>query len=394
MDPLFKLTHADLADYIRSSASAPLLKRVENLRREDATYDLLFDMIDSIRHNAGIPAEQQSSAPVTLKTLDIDHSQIEGLLSGNATVADGRQFLSRLMNSGSYYRQLFMHLLDMNPQRQAEIISDLGEIQQVRSNRELLEEIVGIKPDITPPKVEKGFQLSEFLRSFGWRFAAAVPALLVLLLVGNAIMLGPLGKFDLRENAPDGYRHSLINATRGATQSQFDTNNLLRQVQSLSGLLVTSSSDYDTSDYEEAIATLRKGGAIADKLRNESIAAMEDSLKRQPDSSLSELLTEARKVTQDYHFYLGIYHLVRNNPGDASTAVGYLQEAQTLAKTYKINTAYREYYYLGLANAFANNKEKAIELLNAIPPSSKFAERAELAIERLGLSFFERMTDL
>jgi|GEM_PF-6842799 len=394
MDPLFKLTHADLADYIRSSASAPLLKRVENLRSGDATYGLLFDMIDSIRHNAGIPAEEQASNPMPLQALDIDHSQIEGLLSGNATVADGRQFLSRLMSSRRYYQQMFLHLLEMNPQRQSEIISDLGEIQQVRSNRELLEEIVGIPAASATPRAESGFNLAEFIRGFGWRFAAAIPALLVLLLVGNAFMLGPLGNFDLRENAPDGYRHSLINATRGASQSHFDMNNLLRQVQSLSGLLVTSSSDYDTSDYEEAIATLSKGNTIAEKLRNESIAAMEDSLKRQPDSSLAALLSEARKVTQDYHFYLGIYHLVRNNPGDASTAVGYLQEAQTLAETYNIDTSYREYYYLGLANAFANDKEKAIELLNAIPPSSKFAERAELAIERLGLSFFERMTDL
>jgi len=392
MDSLFKLSHSELADYIRSTASAPLLKRVENLRGEDASYGLLFDMIDNVRYGAGIPSESRTEQnPIPLEPLNVDHNQLEGLLSGNATVADGRSFLSQLMSSQRYYQQFFLYLLEMDPQRQSEIVSDLGEVVQVRSNRELIEDVIGIVPK--PAKSPGGFTLPDFLNNFGWRFATAIPALLVLLLVGNAFMAGPLGKFDVRENAPNGYQHNLVNATRGATQSHFDVNNLLRQIQSLIGLLVTSSSDYDTSEYDEAIAMLSKGKGIAQKLRRESIAAMEDSLAHQPDSNLANLLMEARKVTQDYHFYLGIYHLVRNKPGDAKKAVALLTDAKLLAEGYALDTAHRESYYLGLANAFADDKATALKLLRAIPENSPYSVRANTAIERLGLNFFERMID-
>lgn len=155
-----------------------------------------------------------------------------------------------------------------------------------------------------------------------------------------------------------------------------------RLYQQILWLFDWTKTDYQQGNYAAVIEKLDAPGAQS------ALQVMESLLAAPTPQNLdSNRIAEAKRMVQNYYFYLGAAHLgiyrqqekalfTSSQPSHLDEAVISFSKAEALAKKYALNTSEREQYFLGFTHALQKNNNRALEELAQVKPQSEYYARA------------------
>ena len=399
------IRHQQLAAFLLGKTEELSPAVVEDIRKKNPSYNLLFEIISTIRKHREIDltAVEAVEDPPFEKVEDM----LLQLISGESQEQDEQQFLKLLVSSPTFYRRLMEKLDTIAPRVEFEPVEEIREgVVSVRSDDELLDVVLAQARTTEPNRVEaagvgivqsildKIDQLAARLRPAP-RYAFAIPALAALVLVSYFVLRGfmesPLSQYRWDTDVP--YQTTGI-ALRGAeaipeANLSATATEALTVHQQLKDLLTLGLGSYLRTDYQQMIATLERGLT--------SLLSLQQALpqvKNELSGYDSNLVSDMQKLVQNYYFYLGVgsMALSQTRKVDLSEnerqqyrqkALTFLVRAREFADRYDISTSNREDYFLGLTYALSHEIEAARNVLENIPQDSEYYSDARALMKQM-----------
>ena len=360
-----QLTHQKIAGYIRGDLKKEDIKQTNDLTNKYANYELFFELIDKLRPQVSIKKEADNK-----ESLNFSFKELEDLLlnflSGNIGTQDAQRFMDALLFSPVFFRRLLIKINEASPELPKEELTEMPTVD-IKSDETVVSEVVRL----VKHKDEKEYPTSE-QNSFWEKMSRfidlpnRVPAYAILVfifLLGGYFTYHKINEY--RFYAQFVYDNEVPYDPDSGLRSGEEPALTNPQLQSFVRQCEIGIADYLARDYKKAIDVF------------ESLKGRAESLQAEP------LLPENGIFLRDFYFYLGVSHLAlfttrsleiddQERKQHLDNAESNLLQAQSLVKDHDLEEQDREIYFLGLAYGFADEKRKAVELLQKISGDSQF----------------------
>jgi len=364
------LSHDQIVAYLRDESDKRTNLQILQLRKDDPTYQALFDLIDEFKAQANLDDRiEASSIPATFSAVE---ELLLRLYSGAAGGETTRQFIGGLIQSPVFYQRLQVKLGAIDPHTTpkevltpAQMLSEneiLARIKQAANPRAPFSEII---PRFVADLIEAALVFLRRIPSYAYVLLLLLIGALAILQLADRNNINKLYAYDERVpvSPPSGLRGP-------SDYSQVDS-----VFYSFASHFQLAMSDYVRRDYPTAIAAL------------ENLAPLAQTLQASPDSA--KFLSSLR----EYYFYLGVSHFAlcrsQRNEFDreekaqqAGRAIQFLARADSLAQAQQMAGNDREIFFLGLAYGFAERYQAAVAQLNKIPSHSIYYQEAGKLINK------------
>jgi len=362
------ISHRTIIDYLQNNLNDRDMRRLNNIRKKDQVYALLFNLIDNCK------TKLQFANNHKLKSKPVSFSVIEklllNLLSGSFNSYHASNFIYLLQESPDFYNRLMVKLDTINVKNSIKV-NEISGIR-VKSDTELLTEITAfVKNSSSFPKVvimTLTNKLTNLLsvthnRKRKTRLSFIIASIILLCLISYMVF------------KPGQLQHEIYNKYFSTETVPFTYDSTLR------GPL--ESADQSTT-YNTLLSQFKLG--IGDYLRKNYTTAVETF-----DRILTTALSQQNKIDskrlypllREVYFYSGISQLALAGEvkfkrhsllNKASTL---LNNAKELAKIHNLKGGDRENFFLSLTYDLLGEKELALEQLEHIPADSQFRSASE-----------------
>jgi hypothetical protein len=360
------LPHDQIVAYLRGKSDKGTHLQILQLRKDDPTYQALFELIDEFKAQANLEERiETGNIPATFSAVE---ELLLRLYSGAAGGETTRQFIGGLLQSPVFYQRLWAKLAAIDPQTTPKEVLNpkqmltedkiLTRIKKAAKSRAPVSDMISRS---VPSLTKAAEPVFVFLKRIP-NFAYVLPLLLVgtigILQIANRNNFDKIYAYDIAVPVPP------PSGLRGPTDySQVDS-----IFYSFESRFQLAMSDYMRRDYQATITAL------------EDLAPFVRMLQTSPDRA--GFLPPRR----EYYFYLGVSHfgLSRSRkfkfaPGEKERhqeqAIQFLAHADSLAQAQRMSANDRETFFLGLAYGFAGRHAEAVAQLNKIPANSSYYEK-------------------